>query len=304
MFRYQHTHNSIYRSYCDALHIDSNSVKKLQQIPFLPISFFRTHNVIVNQPHQPELVFESSGTSAETTSRHYVLDAEIYRQSLLQGFEQFYGSPDQYAILALLPSYLERKNASLVYMAKTLMEVGKHPDNGFYINEYQTLAGVLAKLKQAKQKVLLLGVTFALLDFATAYSTHPGDIIVMETGGMKGRRQELTRSEVHDILKQQWGLSHIHSEYGMTELLSQAYSMGEGIFSCTNTMKVMIRDVYDPLDVSIAGKGCLNIVDLANIYSCSFISTDDIGVVNADGTFEVQGRLDNSALRGCNLMVL
>jgi hypothetical protein len=304
LFRYQYLNNELYHSFCDALHTPVDAVQKLSQIPFLPISFFKTHKVITRPAVQPQLTFESSGTTGETPSRHFVADARIYEQSLLQGFEQYYGPAEDYTILALLPSYLERKNASLVHMAKTLMDKSRQPDNGFYINEWDSLQQVLKKLENAGSKTLLLGVTFALLDFAAACPTPLQHTIVMETGGMKGRREEMTRTAVHELLKQQFGLRHIHSEYGMTELLSQAYAPRNGIFSCTNTMKVLIRDINDPLDVSDHGTGCINVIDLANIYSCSFIATDDIGYLAPNGTFEVRGRLDHSALRGCSLMAV
>jgi phenylacetate-coenzyme A ligase PaaK-like adenylate-forming protein len=308
VFNYQFLNNALYRDFCNALRIDPLSVEQVTQIPFLPVSFFKTHAVLTGQSPEStpaaELVFESSGTTGETPSRHYVQDASIYERSLLQGFEQFYGDPAQYAILALLPSYLERKNASLVHMATTLMKKSGHPDNGFYINEWERLQQVLARLEANKQKVLLLGVTFALLDFADAYPMHLAHTIVMETGGMKGRRAELTRHEVHAVLKEQWQLKQVHSEYGMTELLSQAYAAADGLFSCTDTMRVLVRDINDPLDVKTTGSGVLNIIDLANINSCSFIATEDIGTIAADGTFEVLGRMDHSALRGCSLMVV
>ena len=305
VFHYQYEHNALYRQYCDALHMNADNIRSLVQVPFLPVSFFKTHTVIAGNGNVPaEIIFESSGTTGEATSRHHVQDRSVYERSLQQGFEQFYGSPAEYAILALLPSYLERKNASLVYMAKTLMAESGHPDNGFYINEWEQLHEVLNRLEQGKQKVLLLGVTFALLDFAAAYPMRLSHTIVMETGGMKGRREELTRPEVHTILKKQWGLNEVHSEYGMTELLSQAYSGGNGIFRCTNTMRALVRDINDPLEVTETGTGGLNIIDLANIYSCSFIATEDIGHLAADGSFEVLGRMDHSALRGCSLMVV
>jgi hypothetical protein len=308
VFEHQYRTNSIYRQYCDAIHKNIAAVHCITDIPFLPISFFKSHQVISSigavhvQP--PALVFESSGTTGETPSRHYITDAGIYEKSLLQGFEQFYGDPAQYTILALLPSYLERKNASLVYMAKTLMATSRHKDNGFYINEWKLLHDTFTRLEQAGQKVLLLGVTFALLDFADAYPMQLANTVVMETGGMKGRREELTRSEVHNILKKQLGLTNVHSEYGMTELLSQAYATSEGVFGCTNTMRVLVRDMDDPFDVKESGSGCLNIIDLANLNSCSFIATEDIGRIAANGTFEVLGRMDHSALRGCSLMAV
>jgi len=303
LFRLQYDKNLLYRQYCDALHTDIASVNRIVQIPFLPVSFFKTHQVVTGDA-APALIFESSGTTGEASARHYVADAGIYEKSLLQGFEEFYGDTGQYAILALLPSYLERKNASLVHMARTLMEKSAHPDNGFYINEWAKLHEVLTKLEQDQQKTLLLGVTFALLDFAAAYPMQLNNTIVMETGGMKGRRAELTRTEVHAILQQQWQLQQVHSEYGMTELLSQAYAKADGIFSCTSTMHVLVRDINDPLEVRKAGMGCLNIVDLANIHSCAFIATEDIGSIAHDGSFEVLGRMDHSALRGCSLMAV
>jgi phenylacetate-coenzyme A ligase PaaK-like adenylate-forming protein len=303
VFRYQHEHNAIYRQYCDALNVDAAIITSLTDIPFLPISFFKTHKIVTGNK-QPDLVFESSGTTADIPSKHYIADVNIYKRSLLQGFEAFYGPAKDHVVLALLPSYLERKNASLVYMAKTLMEHGGHTASGFYIDEWEQLHAQLQKLQQSGQKVLLLGVTFALLDFAAAYPMQLTNTIVMETGGMKGRCEELTRDEVHAILKKQWQLQHIHSEYGMTELLSQAYATTGGIFKCTNTMRVFVRDINDPLEVTETGTGALNIIDLANIHSCSFIATEDIGSIAVDGTFRVLGRLDHSALRGCSLMTV
>ena len=304
VFRTQYAGNNLYRQYCDALHINVEGVELLQHIPFLPVSFFKTHSVVTGDKQTADIVFVSSGTTGETPSRHYVADAGIYEASLLQGFKEFYGSPKDYVILALLPSYLERQNASLVYMAKTLMAQSGHPDNGFYINEWAQLHSVLTRLEATGQKVLLLGVTFALLDFAAAYPMQLSHTIVMETGGMKGRREELTRHEVHAMLKEQWQLKEVHSEYGMTELLSQASAVADGVFKCTHTMRVLVRDINDPLDVKETGSGVLNIIDLANIHSCAFIATEDIGNIAADGTFEVLGRMDHSALRGCSLMAV
>lgn len=306
LFQYQYKYNTLYRQYCDALHVDAGQVKDVTQIPFLPISFFKTHTVLT-APATKEaslLVFESSGTTGEATSRHFVPDEAVYEQSLLKGFEQYYGSCKDYSILALLPSYLERKNASLVYMAKTLMRESGHSANGFYIDEWQLLHDTIVKLEQEGTKTLLLGVTFALLDFAAAYPMQLAHTIVMETGGMKGRKKEMTRREVHDFLKERWQLPVVHSEYGMTELLSQAYSAGEGVFRATATMQVLVRDINDPFDICTSGTGALNIIDLANMHSCAFVATDDVGSIHSDGSFEVMGRLDNSALRGCSLMVV
>lgn len=304
IFRHQYAHNLIYRQFADAIRVLPDDVKTLEQIPFLPISFFKTHRVATGNWHMPALTFESSGTTGEIPSKHFVYDAGIYNDALLQGFKQFYGAPEQYAIIGLLPSYLERKNASLVHMAQTLMKKSGHPDCGFYLNEWEKLHRVLQRLEAEGQPVLLIGVTFALLDFAEAYPMPLHHTIVMETGGMKGRREEWTRPQVHDYLKKQWQLPNIHSEYGMTELLSQAYSKNSGIFETTATMKVLVRDINDPLEVKKQGNGCMNIIDLANIYSCSFIATDDLGNIAPNGTFEVLGRMDNAALRGCSLMVI
>lgn len=305
LFHYQYDNNPLYHEYCRLLSRSPENVHNLTEIPFLPISFFKTHTVLTAPAMADacELEFRSSGTTGMETSRHLVWSANVYTESLLAGFREFYGDPADYAILALLPSYLERANASLVHMAKVLMEHSGHRDNGFYINEWDDLAQTILRLQASGQKVLLLGVTFALLDFA---ETHPmslsDSIIVMETGGMKGRRAEMTRKEVHDILKSAWGLSYIHSEYGMTELLSQGYSAGEGIYRPSSTMQVLVRDINDPLEVMPYGSGVLNVVDLANIYSCAFIATEDIGKVYPNGSFEVLGRLDHSMLRGCSLM--
>lgn len=304
IFYYQYHENNIYRQFADAVHKTPGVVKAMPDIPFLPVSFFRTHRVVRGNVPVTALAFESSGTTGSIPSRHVVPDPLLYEKALVKGFQKFYGTPEDYAIMALLPSYIERGNSSLVYMAKTLMKQSGHAACGFYLDEFKALYHILSELERAGQPALLIGVTFALLDFAVAYPVHLQHTIVMETGGMKGKKEELTRNQVHDILRRQWGAEQIHSEYGMTELLSQAYSQREGIFECTDTMKVMVRDVNDPLDVKPAGAGALNIIDLANIHSCSFIATDDLGNITADGTFEVLGRLDNSALRGCNLLVV
>lgn len=304
VFRHQYRCNDIYRRYCDAIHLDVNRVDSLSQIPFLPVSFFKTHCPLTAPASRDNavLLFESSGTTGTDTSRHYVADAAIYERSLLSGFAQYYGDAGDYTILALLPSYLERKNASLVYMAKTLMKAGGHSESGFYIDEWERMRDVLVFLERSRRKVLLLGVTFALLDFAEAFPMRLESAIVMETGGMKGRKKEMTREEVHGLLRNRLGVQSVHSEYGMTELLSQAYATSAGIFQPTGTMKVLVRDMNDPFDVKTEGSGVLNVIDLANIHSCSFIATEDLGKLNADGSFEVLGRVDNSALRGCSQM--
>ena len=303
-FRHQYEHNDIYLAFASALHIKPEAVNSIAQIPFLPISFFKTHRVATGDWQDAAYIFESSGTTGEIPSKHYVHDGHIYERSLLEGFEAFYGSPQDYVVIALLPSYLERKNASLVHMARVLIEKSGQPDCGFYLNEWEQLKEVLLRCEAKEQKVLLLGVTFALLNFAEQYPMQLQHTIVMETGGMKGRREEWTREQVHSYLKRQWGLEQIHSEYGMTELLSQAYAKADGIFLPTQTMKVLARDINDPLEVNNTGTGCLNIIDLANIHSCCFIATEDIGRIAADGTFEVLGRMDHAALRGCSLMAI
>ncbi len=303
LFSYQYENNKLYGQFVRALNIDVVTVDTISKIPFLPVSFFKTHKVVTGYHEHFSYVFESSGTTAELPGRHFVADGQLYEDALLKGFTNFYGDPANYVIIALLPSYLERKTASLVHMAKVLMEKSGHKDGGFYLNEFDKLADVLKRLEEGQQPVLLVGVTFALLDFAERYPMHMKHTVVMETGGMKGRRTEWTRQQVHEYLKQQWGIDNVHSEYGMTELLSQAYARNAGIFETSPTMRVLVRDINDPFDIRNRGTGCLNIVDLANVYSCAFIATDDIGTIHDNG-FEVLGRADHSALRGCNLMVL
>ncbi|MVT11706.1 acyl transferase [Chitinophaga tropicalis] len=303
LFRFQYRENTLYRAYVDALRIDPASIRSLLKIPFLPIQFFKTHTVTCGS-FTPELVFESSGTTQTINSRHLVKEAGIYEQSFLTAFEQFYGPVEDYVVVGLLPSYLERQHSSLVYMVQDMVKRSGHADSGFYLYEHDKLYSRLQELEARKQKTLLIGVTFGLLDFAERYSLQLEHTIVMETGGMKGRREEWTRQEVHAYLQERLGAGNIHAEYGMTELLSQAYSAGQGIFSCPPWMKVLVRDESDPFQLSAGNAaGVINVIDLANIYSCAFIATEDIGKLHADGKFEVLGRLDNSALRGCSLMV-
>ncbi len=303
VFGFQYHHNAIYRQWCDLNGVDPYKVKTLNSIPALPISFFKSHD-ITSTAFIPQMVFESSGTGKTGLSRHLIKDLSIYEQSFLKCFIKFYGDPCNWCILGLLPSYLERKHSSLVMMVDVLIKLSQHPDSGFYLKEHQNLSNNLQMLEKKGQKTLLIGVTFGLLDFAVAFPQQLKNTIVMETGGMKGQRKELTRTEVHKMLTDQLGVSTIHSEYGMTELLSQAYSTGAGRFICPPWMKVMIRAEDDPLQVFESGTGLLYIIDLANIYSCSFIATEDIGKVYPDGSFEVWGRLDNSDLRGCSLLVV
>lgn len=304
LFIYQYHNNSIYRDYVNALKINPEHVDSILKVPFLPVSFYKTHEVVSGNIHNDALLFESSSTTSDTPAKHYVIDRKLYEYSLLRGFNEFYGNLENYVIVALLPSYLQRKNASLVYMAQKLMNASGHGENGFYLDEYDQLYELLKTTEQRKQQVLLIGVTFALLDFAEQYPMHLNYTTIMETGGMKGRRKEMIREEVHSYLKLQFGVDAIHSEYGMTELLSQAYAIHDGLFKTSSTMKVLVRDINNPLDVATVGQGCLNVIDLANVHSCAFVATDDIGKVYIDSTFEVLGRADNSVLRGCNLMVV
>lgn len=304
IFEFQYQHNSLYRQYVDTLHTDTRSIKLVNQIPFLPINFFKTHAVKTGD-FEPVATFESSGTTQTVNSKHYIKNLSVYEESFLKGFEKFYGSVDEWCILALLPSYLERKNSSLVVMADDLIKKSNHPQSGFYLYNHAELADQLKLLENKGQKTLLIGVTYALLDFAAQFPMNLRHCIVMETGGMKGRREEMIREEVHSILKTAFGLNEIHSEYGMTELLSQAYSNGQGIFACPPWMKVLLREEEDPFAVTNKpGTGVINIVDLANVYSCSFIATDDAGKIHPDDRFEVLGRIDHSDIRGCSLMTL
>lgn len=304
IFSFQFAANPLYRSFCEALKRNPGNVKRIEEIPFLPISFFRTHKVQTGRWEDAELVFESSGTTGSESSRHHVRDASLYEVALLQGFNEFWGPVEDWTILALLPSYLERKNASLVHMARVLMEHSRQPGNGFILNEFERLAGQLQAPGVQKRKVLLLGVTFALLDFAEAFPMDMNGVTVMETGGMKGRREEWTREQVHSFLKERWNLDAVATEYGMTELLSQAYSKENGILQPASTMRAYVRELSDPLSVAKEGSGILNIIDLANLHSCAFIATDDLGRIGPDGSFEVLGRMDHSILRGCSMMAV
>ena len=310
VFRYQHAQNSFYRSYCDLLRIDPTTVLSPENIPFLPIQFFKSAEIKTGE-FTPELIFESSGTTGSVNSRHLVKEKEIYEESFLKGFDLFYGSHKNLCIIGLLPSYLERQNSSLVYMVKELIERSENPDSGFYLYDTEKLKGLLQKNEAAKQPTLLIGVTYALLDFAEQFPMPLQYTTIMETGGMKGRREELTRNEVHSILQKAFATENIHSEYGMTELLSQAYSKEKGIFFCPPWMRICLRSEDDPFDIKFKAKqgerpstGAINIIDLANLYSCSFIATDDAGKLYADGSFELLGRLDNSDIRGCSLLAL
>jgi hypothetical protein len=302
IFNFQYLHNPIYQQYAKTVGRVGGRVSTLTDIPFLPVGFFKSHNVSATS-FEPEAVFESSGTTQTVNSRHFIKDLSLYRQSFLSAWRQFYGPVQDWCIIGLLPSYLERKNSSLVVMVDELVRQSNHPERGFYLYEHEKLAATLQQLEAAGQKTMLIGVTFALLDFAEKFSMPLSFTTIMETGGMKGRRREMTRPEVHGILQKAFSTKNIHSEYGMTELLSQAYSTANGLFQSPPWMKILVRQEDDPFDVRTTGSGVLNVIDLANIYSCSFIATDDIGKVFADSSFEVQGRTDNSDIRGCSLMV-
>ncbi len=302
IFDFQSSNSLVYKEYLQALKKNSASVTSLEQIPFLPVRFFKSHAVQTSS-FEPDAIFESSGTTGSINSRHFVKNLSLYEESFTRGFELSYGSVNEWRIIGLLPSYLERQNSSLVYMVDKLIQLSGHPQSGFYLNEYEQLSALLTELEKRNQKTLLIGVTFALLDFAEQFPQPLQHTVIMETGGMKGRREEMIRPQVHGLLKTAFQLPAIHSEYGMTELLSQAYSKGEGLFTCPPWMKILVRNEEDPFLVKRAGAGTINVIDLANIYSCSFIATDDVGKLYPDKSFEVLGRMDGSDLRGCSLMV-
>ena len=304
IFNYQYDNNNVYHGFLNSLGKDRSKIRTLYDIPFLPVEFFRNHKVTTGDL-PVEKIFESSGTTGPLPGKHFVIDLRLYEKSFLRSFIQFYGEPEEYLIAALLPSYTEREGSSLVYMVDNLIQRSLNPHSGFYKNNFVDFIPAIKMAKEENQKVLLLGVSFALLDLAENKPPDLSGVIVMETGGMKGRRKELTRQELHSILKEKFNVFSIHSEYGMTELLSQAYSKGDGIFYCPPWMKIIIRDPQDPLTLyNEPGRtGGINIIDLANINSCSFISTGDLGKVHEDGGFEVLGRFDNSDIRGCNLLV-
>ncbi len=302
-FGYQYQHNQVYQRFCTLLGRTPDKVRQLTDIPFLPIEFFKSEAVYCGN-ERPTTVFTSSGTTGSQTSRHYVKDLAIYQQSFRQGFADFYGNIEEYTVLALLPSYLERTGSSLITMVADLIERSGSADSGFYLNEHDLLAEKLTALDRSGRKVLLIGVSFALLDLVEKYRFQLKNTIVMETGGMKGRRKELIREELHAILCEGFGVEHIHSEYGMTELLSQAYSGGSGLYESVRWLKVLIRDTNDALSYQRPLKtGGINLIDLANIHSCSFIATQDLGRLHPDGKFEVLGRFDNADIRGCNLLI-
>ena len=305
IFHHQYINNLVYQRFCNLLGITRSSVTSIDRIPYLPIEFFKKEKV-VSTTKIPQKVFTSSGTTGSITSKHYVSDLSIYEDSFRKGFQYFYGDITEYVVLALLPSYLEREGSSLVYMAEKLIEDSQHPESGFYLYETDKLIDTLQTLLTGNKKILLLGVSFALLDLIEQHKIRlTNQVVVMETGGMKGRRKELIREELHQKLSEGFGTQNIHSEYGMTELLSQAYSKGDGIFECPPWMKMSVRNPEDPLStIGHNRTGGVNIIDLANINSCSFIATQDLGKVSQDGSFQILGRFDHSDIRGCNLMAL
>jgi len=301
IFSFQYKANPVYRQFCDHLKINPLEVNRVESIPFLPIELFKNH-LVLSGAGEAQVIFESSGTTGTATSRHHLLDAGLYEESFSRAFRQFYGSPTDYRILALLPNYLERQGSSLVYMVNQLITESNHLESGFFLDNRDALRELLEK--GSDKKTLLIGVSFALLDMVEDGKLKLQNTIIMETGGMKGRRKELTRKELHNILKSGFGVDAIHSEYGMTELLSQAYASANGEFECPPWMRLMIRDINDPLSLAPPGKtGGINVIDLANLYSCSFIATSDLGRETETGKTEILGRFDYSDMRGCNLMV-
>lgn len=304
IFQFQANNNLVYKEFLTYLQTDIPSVKNIAEIPFLPIQFFKSHQVLSSNEAIQSL-FLSSGTTRNEQSKHFVTDLSIYEKSFTKAFEYFYVAIEDYTVLALLPSYLDREGSSLIYMVNDFIRKSKNKKSGFYLNNLEELSQNLVELDKKNEKILLIGVSFALLDLVEKHKFQLKNTIVMETGGMKGRRKELIREELHQILREGFGVENIHSEYGMTELLSQAYSKGNGIFECPPWMKILTRDTEDALTVLPEGKsGGINIIDLANVNSCSFIATQDLGKTYPDGTFEVLGRFDNSDIRGCNLMVM
>ena len=304
VFKHQFKNNKVYRSFCDLLYVHPSDVRSVEEIPFLPIQFFKSKKILSSLEEVKE-TFTSSGTTGTLTSKHFVTDINLYRESYQKGFAHFYGNIEDYVILALLPNYLERKGSSLVYMVEDFIQKTKNPESGFYLNNIEELVKKLTALDKKGQKTLLIGVSFALLDVVEMQQFNLKNTLIMETGGMKGRRKELVREELHQLLQDGFGVTKIHSEYGMTELLSQGYSNGNGVFETPPWMKVLTRDTEDALTIHKAGKtGGINVIDLANYNSCSFIATQDLGKVHKKGTFEIIGRFDNSDIRGCNLMVL
>jgi|TARA_R100000306_G_scaffold14634_1_gene18196 phenylacetate-coenzyme A ligase PaaK-like adenylate-forming protein len=303
VFGFQYENVKIYRQFCDMLKVNPKLVTTISEIPFLPIQFFKSHSIIADG-YDEEVIFTSSGTTGSITSKHYVVSTKLYEESFNRAFQNQYGSPRDYTILALLPSYLEREGSSLIYMVDSLIKQSENEHSGFYLHDMDALIEKLTFLEAEGKKTLLLGVSYALLDLIETQSFQLKNTTVMETGGMKGRRKEMIKEELHAVLQQGFDVTEIHSEYGMTELLSQAYSTGKGIFTCPPWMKILTRDTEDPFTYVDGKTGGINVIDLANVNSCSFIATQDLGKTYSNGRFEVLGRFDDSDLRGCNLMVL
>ncbi|MEJ5992790.1 acyl transferase [Pedobacter sp. Du54] len=302
-FYHQAKNCKVYNQFIHHLGVNPNEITSYRKIPFLPINFFKSHEVVSNTA-PPEIIFSSSGTGGQIQSKHLVTDIHLYERSFNQAFEQFYGSIKDTCLLALLPSYLERNGSSLIYMVDSLLKQSEHPKSGYFLHDLAKLYQTLKTLQKTRQKTILIGVTYALLDFVEQFQLHFPELMVMETGGMKGKRKELVREELHQLLCKGFGVAKIHSEYGMTELLSQAYSYGDGIFNCPPWMRILLRDTYDPLTlVGNKQTGGINVIDLANVNSCAFIATQDLGKLYKDGSFEVLGRFDNADIRGCNLLV-
>ena len=304
LFHQQWDQNTVYREFCQFLKINKTEIKTLKDIPFLPIEFFKTHDVKTGD-FEPEITFLSSGTTGQIQSKHHVKDLNIYIRSFTKTFKEFYGNIKDYIVLGLLPSYLEREGSSLIYMVDHFIKKSEFSESGFYLNDLEQLSKTLKKLDQSGHKILLIGVSFALLDLVEKETFKLNNTVIMETGGMKGRRKEMIRKELHDRLSEGFGVKNIHSEYGMTELLSQAYSKGQSKFECPSHMKILIRDTEDPLTYLEHGKtGGINVIDLANVDSCPFIATQDLGKKINSKEFEILGRFDQSDIRGCNLLVL
>ncbi len=306
VFKHQSSKNPVYSAYLHHLNVDGNAINSLREIPFLPISFFKSYQIKTGE-FKEECVFESSGTTGSINSQHFIRDLSSYLTNAENNFRERYGAPSQYCFLALLPSYLEKGNSSLVAMADHLIKRSNHPLGGFFLHDADCLHATLKQLEEDGQSVVLLGVTYALIDFAAQYPMNLTHTIVMETGGMKGRKKEITRVELHAYLQSRLGVKTIHAEYGMTELQSQAYSDGNGIFMPSSTMKVVLRSPDDPFEIWESHEhhmrtGVINIIDLANVDTISFIATDDLGRFTADGRFEILGRMDNADIRGCSLL--
>ncbi len=303
LFHFQAINSPVYNSYLKYRHIDHTKIASLSHIPFLPISFFKSHSVMTGK-WEPQLEFSSTGTTGELTSKHSIKSLPFYLDHAQQTFEQFFGPMNDYHILALLPSYLERKGSSLVVMIEHFIRQSQSEDSGFYLFNQAELMKKMEVLRSSKRKVILWGVSFALLDLAEKFEIDLSHCIIIETGGMKGRRKEWIREELHSFLCKRFNVKQISSEYGMTELLSQAYSMANGLYKASQWMKICLRDINDPYQyLSFDRVGAFNVIDLANFNSCAFIETQDLGKIEQNGYFEILGRIDNSDLRGCNLLV-